>query len=134
MKKNKQLQKLIQELLDLSFSDGRVIDSKVVKSLKLLKSLPGSQSIFALTEYLKGLRRLQKRYTLYIESPIKLSKGQVYKIKKTVEKKSKVTKVVVDMSPELIAGIRFRIGDQIWEDSILSRIQEVKEVITGGYL
>lgn len=134
MKKIKQLQKLAKQLVDISFSNGKMIDSKVVKSLKLLKSLPRSESIPVLTEYLKGLRRLQKQYTLYIESPIKLSRKDISKIKKSVAKRVKITNMAVNINPDLIAGIRLKIGDEIWEDSVMDRIRQVKEAIIGRYI
>ncbi len=132
MKKNKDLQKLVKKLVKLSFADGKILESRVVNSLKLLKSLPRSKSIFALSEYLKYLKQLQKQYTLHIESASKLSQNNINQAKKAIGKRSKITKVVVDVNPELLGGVRFKLGDKIWGDTILDRLEQVREAIVNG--
>lgn len=131
MKKDRQLSKLIKELICASFSDGKIIERQVVKSIKILKSLPVSKSILAISEFLKGLKRKEREHTMYIETAIPLSAPQVNKMKKIVEKKIKITKIVVNMNPEILGGFKLRIGDEIWDESVLGKINQVKEAIRG---
>ena len=131
MKKSKSLIKLIRKLAEESFKDGKIIESQVVKSIKALKSLPTSDAVLALSEYLKDLKRIERGHTMYIETAFPLSPAQVKKMKKIVEKRNKIAKVLVNINEEIIGGFKLRIGDEIWDESVLGKIKEVKEAIHG---
>ncbi len=131
MKIRKQLQKTVNKLVDLSFKEGRILETQVTKSIKILKSLPKSEAIQALSEYLKSLKRKEREHTLYIETTIALSPIQVNRMKKIIEKKVKITKVSVNINPEILGGFKLRIGDEIWDESVAGKIQQVKETIGG---
>lgn len=141
MKKNKQLDKSIKLLLDSSFKDGHIIESKVIKSIKLLKSMPEYLAIEALSKYLSGLKRLQRQHTLYIETTVPLSIPQLKKVQKIVEKKAmpagrqvKITKVITSINPEILGGFKLKVGDEVWDESFVSRINQVKEAINGRHI
>lgn len=129
MKIKKQLQKTVSRLVDLSFKDGRIVESQVVKSIKVLKSLPGAGAIVSLTEYLKALKRKEREHTLYIETTIPLSPAQINRIKGVIEKKVVITKVLVNINADILGGFKLRIGDEIWDESVAGKIQQVKEAI-----
>ncbi len=138
MKKNKQLLRIVKHLIDESFSDGKIVEGQVVKSIKILKNLPTSKSIYAMMEYLKGLKRKEREHTMYIETAISLSSVLVNKMRKIVEKKIlpagrqvKINKVLVNINPEILGGFKLKIGDEIWDESILGKINQVKEAIRG---
>ncbi len=127
----KQLQKTVRKLVDLSFKEDRMSEVSVTRSIKILKSLPGSEAIQALSEYLKALRRREREHTMYVETVIPLSPTQIKRMRKIVEKKVRITKVLVNINPEILGGFKLRIGDEIWDESILGKIMQVKEVING---
>lgn len=131
MKKDKHLNKVVKKFVEASFKDGKMIETQVSKSIKILKLLSNSQAILALTEYLKQLKRQERKYTLYIESAIAPSSVQIKKIKKVVERKTRISKVLVNVNPEILGGFKLKIGDEIWDESILGKINQVKEVISG---
>lgn len=128
----RQLQKMVNKLAIVSFKDGRIIESSVTRSIKLLKLQPKSQAIPALLEYLKSLKRKQRQHTLYIETVIPLSQNHLNKIKKIVDRKVKVTKIVTKINPEILGGFRLQVGDEVWDESILAKLKQVKEVIIYG--
>lgn len=128
----KYLQKRIQKLAESSFSDGKMTESQVVKSIKVLKSLPRYEAIQALSEYLTLIKREERKHTLHIETVIPLIPSQLTKIKKIIEKKVKVTKVITSINPEILGGFKLKIGDEVWDESILSKINKVKEAIVHG--
>lgn len=132
MKRNKQIEKLITKLVESSFQDGKLVESQVIKSIKLLKSLSKSQAIFALSEYLKGIKRKERQHTMYIETVIPLSPIQVKKAKKILEKKFKITKIITNVNLEILGGFKLRVGDEVWDESILGKINQVKEAIVNG--
>lgn len=131
MRINKQLQKIVNKLVDTSFKDGRMLEIQVTRSIKVLRALPKYLAIQALKEYLKALKRKEREHTLYIEATINLSPIQINKVKKFVEKEKKITKVLVSINPEILGGFKLRIGDQIWDESVVGKIQQVKEAISG---
>ena len=57
--KPKLLQNLVRKLVEAGFKNGIMVESQVIKAMKLLKSLPRSQAIFALSEYLASRRPTQ---------------------------------------------------------------------------
>lgn len=132
MKKNKELQKAVEQLLEASFRDGKMLENQVAKSIRILKSLPRSQAIMALSEYLKNLKRKEGEHTMYIETTIPLSPAQLKKARKTVEKRAKITKVLVNINPEILGGFRIRVGDEIWDETVSGKIQKVKEALANG--
>jgi len=141
MKKNKQLDKSIELLLDSSFKEGTVIESKVVRSIKILKSMPKYLAIEALSKYLLELKRLQRQHTLYIETTVSLSTIQIKKVQRIVEKKAKtigkqinITKVITSINPEILGGFKLKIGDEVWDETFVSKINQVKEAISGRHI
>lgn len=132
MKKSKLLQKTLTRLVEASFKEGKIVENQVIKSIKALKSLPRYEAIQALSEYLKQLRRKEREHTMFIETVIPLSPTQIKKAKKIVEKKIKITKVKVFINPHILGGFKLKIGDEVWDESILGKIQKVKEAILSG--
>lgn len=129
--RKKYLQKMINKLAAISFRDGSLVESQVVKTIKLLKLQPASEAIQALSEYLKRIKRRQRQHTMYVETVIPLSPTQIKKMKKIVEKKVKITKVVTHINPDILGGFKLKVGDNIWDESILGKINQVKEAIRG---
>ena len=125
----KQLQKVVKQLVKVSFIDGKMVESNIIKSIKILKSQCKSQAILALSEYLRALKRKQREHTLFIETTSPLSVGQINKILKAVEKQVKITKVVTQINPEILGGFKLKIGDAIWDESLMGKIKQVKETI-----
>lgn len=130
--RNKHLQKLVRKLTEVSFKDGKMLESQVTKSIINLKSLPRFQAIESLTEYLKELKRLERQHTMFIESVVPLSSIQLRKIKKIMEKKTKITKVVTQINPSLLGGFILKVGDEVWDQSILDKLSQIKEVIVNS--
>lgn len=132
MKKSKLLQKTITKLVEVSFKDGKIVEYQVTKSIKLLKSLSKTEAIWTLSEYLKGIKRLERKHTMYLETAIPLSPLQIQKAKKIIDRKVKITKVKVNINPDILGGFKLKIGDSIWDESILGKINQVKEAIASG--
>lgn len=125
------LEKIAKKLADLSFKDGRIQEVQVSKSIKTLKLLPKSESILALGEYLNAVRRMERKFTMVVETSVALSDVIVKKMRKIMEKKNKITKVVVNINPEILGGFKLKIGDEVYDETILSKINQVKEAIRG---
>ena len=133
MKKSKLLQKTINKLVEGSFKEGKLAENQVVRSIRLLKSLPKYEAIGALSEYLNGIKRIMRKHTMYIETVTPLSPKQVIKAKKIVEKRYLITKVVTNINPEILGGFKLRVGDEVWDQTLSGKIRQIKEAILGGF-
>lgn len=138
MKKKEQLQKIIKQLIRRSFVDGKIIESQVVKSIRILKSLSPKDAIFALSEFLNEIKRQQREHTMYLETATPLSTSQLIKMKKIVQRRSlpagrqvKITKIITNVNSEILGGFKLKIGDEVWDESIAGKIKQLKEVIGG---
>ena len=132
MKNTKQLQKVIEKLVEKSFFDGKIKEAQVFKSIKSLKSLHKIQAIWALSEYLKALKRKERQHTMYLETAIPLSPSQIQKARRIVERKVKISKVKVDVNPEILGGFKLRVGDEVWDESLVGKLNQVKEELIHG--
>ncbi|MEK7617261.1 MAG: F0F1 ATP synthase subunit delta [Patescibacteria group bacterium] len=132
MKKSKLLQKTIIKLVEASFKDGKMLESQITRSIKLLKSLPKADAIRALSEYLKQLKRKERAHTMVLETAINLSPAQINRARKIIDKKVKITKVKVNINPEILGGFRLRVGDEVWDESLVGKLNQVKEVVSHG--
>lgn len=129
MKQDKQLKKIILNSVQQSFNNGRLLEAQVVRHIKLYKSLPTSQAISALTEYLKGIKRKLRQHTLVVETTCPLSLKQVEKIKRIVSKKYQITRLESKINQDILGGVKFRMGDDIYDESIQSRVTQLREVL-----
>lgn len=131
MKKNKKLKKLVERCVGLCCSEGRINEKKALKVINSLKSLPQEDAIFAISEFLKGLKGEKNKHSLVIESSIPLSKPEIEKISRQFKKDYKFSDVKNITNPSLYGGLKIKIGDYVFEDSIQSRIKQVGGIIHG---
>lgn len=124
MKKDQRLQKIVEQLVQ---------HSTVARSIKILKSLPRPQAIWAMSEYLKILKRQERAHTMYLETVIPLSLSHINKVKKIIEKRIKINKVITQVNPQILGGFKLRVGDEVWDETLLNKIYQVKEVISGRF-
>lgn len=127
----RQLQKTVIKLVEASFKEGKLLESQVAKSIKILKTLPQSEAIQALSQYLEGVKREERKHTLYIETAVDLTSLQVKKVKKVIEKKVKITKTLVYVNPDILGGFKIKIGDEVWDETVAGKINQVKEALSG---
>ncbi|MDP3973877.1 MAG: F0F1 ATP synthase subunit delta [Candidatus Daviesbacteria bacterium] len=130
MKKNKDLKKLVEICCRSCFHEGRINEKKALSILKDLKSLPRSQAIFAVSEFLKGLKKRQDQATLVIESSVPLSKPQYRSIVKKMKKEFLINEAKNIVNPEILGGFKIKIGDTVLDYSLSNKISQVREAIS----
>lgn len=132
MKIPKQLRKVVEQAVKNSAEDGKIMENQVKKYVTAFKKLSRSEAVAALSLYLKGIKRILGQHTLVVESAEKPSFHQVQMIKKTLNTKYIIHNTKLQLNPSLLGGIRVKIGDTIFEDSIRSRINQIKGVIKNA--
>ena len=83
----------------------------------------------AIQLYLKGLKRKIAENTLVVESAVKLSGNELKSVEKMLKREVYVTEQQIN--PSLLGGLRLKIGDELLDFSIKSKINQVKERIQG---
>ncbi len=131
MKNKKQLRKLVQKMVEASIKDGILQDKKVTFFLKEIKKLSLATSIFILSEYKKRLLFELSKHTLVVESAMDVNILELNKIKEELKGFGRIVKTEVKINPELIGGLRVKLGDIIFDDSIKSRIAQIGGMIHG---
>lgn len=132
MKYRKQIKTLVDKVIKASFKDGRLIEARAINFVKLFKAQPRMEAIKLLSEFLKRVRIEMNSTTLLVESVIPLSKKQKDLIKKKFSSKFNITNSQFKITPQILGGLKIRVGDHIYDDSIQARIHQVKEAIAGN--
>lgn len=128
--KNKQITKLVDQLMKTSFKeDGEVMSDKINEHVKTLKDLPIPQSIMALSEYMRRIKSEVQKSTLTIESVVPLLPVEVKSIVSAIKADHQVNDIQSIINPSLLGGIKVRIGDVIYDDSITNKILQLGEEI-----
>lgn len=129
MKEKKKLKKIAAKTVKLTFHQGKVNVMTAEEVIRVLKTLPRAQAIYAISKFLKGLRRRGGGTTAVIESATPVSRRQLGNIVKNLSREHVVTEVRNQINPQILGGIKVKIGDTILDYSILDRISQVGRVI-----
>lgn len=131
-KLDKRLTKIVNKMAEDSFSvEGSLEEKKTFNYVHVLKSLPRFQAIVALSQYLKMIKMGLSKTTLDIESVISLTDVQVKEVVASIKAKQLVLVVNTKTNDSLFGGLRVKIGDVVYDDSVSQRIAQLKGAING---
>jgi F0F1-type ATP synthase delta subunit len=130
------LDRRVRKIVDLMVkdsvaADGKINEEKAAEYIKVLKLLAKAESIAALSEFLKRLKSEIARTTLEIETTIPLSTQQIKQIADVVRTDYSVSEVKTTINSSLFGGLKIKIGDVVYDDSIRCKFQQLKGVIGG---
>lgn len=131
MKKNLKIKKTVQKAVDNSFKDGRLDGVRVRQYIATLKNTQKIEGVLFLKEYYKRLQNEVRNKTLLIESPSPLQNDQMERISGYFKKNYPVYRIEVKLNPSLLGGIRVKIADIVFDDTVSSKIEEVGKRIGG---
>lgn len=129
--KNKKLDKIINNLVAASFVKDKLDNAFVKKTTLNLKKLKSNEAIYALEKYQKGLLRKIDETTLTIESEIKLSPGEINKIKKDLNSQYRILDTKFQLNPDLLGSLKLKIGDNLLDYSLKNNIKQLGDAIRG---
>ncbi len=128
MKINKEIRQLSRHLLRASFTDGQLDKGRVAALVKSLIEKKPRNYIATLDAYKRLLRlEIQKR-SATIESASELSPDAGRQIVENLKRRygtDLATEFVV--SPELLGGMRIRVGSDVWDSSVRNRLQRLAQ-------
>jgi len=130
MKSIKTLKKQAIKAAQLSFKLGNLDEGVAKKFISAFKALPMNEAVVMLNSYLSAVKRAISKTTLTITSASKLSGPQVKDVTGAF-KSYKVLQTSEELSPSLLGGIKVRIGDVIFDNSVRSKINQIKEALVS---
>ena len=128
MKINKEIRQRSRELLRESFTDGQLDRGKIAAGVDSLVAEKPRQFLAVLEHYKRLLRlEVEKRHAR-IESATQLSPEVSSKVASNLKSKygnDLTTEFVVN--PELLGGIRVRVGSNVWDGTVRNRLQRLQQ-------
>jgi F-type H+-transporting ATPase subunit delta len=122
--------KVAQVLLNQSIGDnGRIDSDKVSAILSELRENPPAKHI----EILKRFGFLVRRHMSSYQVSLEFKGGDGSEIASNLSKKSFIDENASEVQaidcPSLIAGFRVKVGDDVYEDSIANRLNNVRKAL-----
>ena len=128
MKRDKKITQLAKKLVELSKDNGVVTDAKVSEVLAGLKQVQHRHHLTVLKTFLSYLRREVALQTAVVSTPGALSDDALKAIEATYSKiYGRPISAVTQQDTSLIAGVRVRVGDDVYDASVAGRLQRLAE-------
>lgn len=123
---------IAKRLVEISLNEeGRVDPEKISLILAELRNKPMSHSLPVLRNFLSLIKTKINSYEGYLEKADPSSDSSSNLISENISQAhGKRIDFVIEENNSLIAGFRLRIGDDVYEDSIASRIARLKKSLT----
>lgn len=117
-----------KKLVTLSLENNRVSEERVAAILQTLKSNPPRRFEEILEKYLLKIRNELRKENAIIEHSGPLSESAVKVIKDNLSKfYNRDIRVTMVNDPALLAGLRIRVADDVWDTSVLGRLEKLTE-------
>ena len=130
MIRDQKITKLAKKLLELSKDSGVVTESKVGEVLAGLQQVHPRHHLTVLKTFLNYLRREVALQTAVVSTPTKLSDDALKAIEVQFSKLyNRPVSAVTQRDTNLIAGVRVRVGDDVYDASVAGRLQRLAESV-----
>ncbi len=130
MIRDQKITKLAKKLLELSKDSGVVTESKVTEVLAGLRQVQHRHHLTVLKTFLNYLRREVALQTAVVSTPTKLSDDALKAIEVQFSKLyNRPVSAVTQTDTNLIAGVRVRVGDDVYDASVAGRLQRLAESV-----
>ena len=130
MKRDQKITKLAKKLVELSKDSGVVTESKVAEVLAGLQQVQHRHHLAVLKTFLNHLRREVALQTAVVSTPTGLSDDAINAIEVQFSKLyNRSVNAVTQPDTSLIAGVRVRVGDDVYDASVAGRLQRLAESV-----
>ena len=130
MKRDQKITKLAKKLVELSMDNGVVTESKVGEVLAGFQQVQHRHHLAVLKTFLNYLRREVALQTAVVSTPTGLSGDALNAIEVQFSKLyNRPVNVVTQPDTSLIAGVRVRVGDDVYDASVAGRLQRLAESV-----
>jgi len=128
MKINKEIRQISKQLLRASFTDGQLDRGRIASLVQSLIDKKPRHYVDILENYKRLIRlEVEKRHAR-IESATQLNSETSSRILKNLKQKygKDLTSEFV-VNPELLGGMRIRLGSDVWDGSVRDRLERLKQ-------
>ena len=130
MKRDQKIIKLAKKLVELSKDNGVVTESKVVEVLSGLQQVQHRHHLTVLKTFLNYLRREVALQTAVVSTPAGLCDDALGAIEAQFSRLyNRPVNAVTQQDTSLIAGVRVRVGDDVYDASVAGRLQRLAESV-----
>ena len=128
MKINKETRQVSRQLLRSSFTDGQLDRGRMSQLVKTLIEQKPRNYLKILDAYKRLLRLEVEKRSATIESATELAPEASAQLVQNLRRKyglDLATNFVVN--PELLGGMRIRVGSDVWDSSVRNRLQRLQQ-------
>ena len=130
MKRDQKITKLAKKLVELSKDNGVVTESKVGEVLAGFRQVQHRHYLAVLKTFLNYLRREVALQTAVVSTPAGLSDDTLSAIEAQFSKLyNRPVGAITQQDTSLIAGVRVRVGDDVYDASVAGRLQRLAESV-----
>lgn len=128
MKRDKKITQFAKKLVELSKEGGIVTEARVSEVLKALKKAQHRSHLAVLKTFLVCIRREIAQQTAVVSTPATLSEESLKFIEAYFTKQyGRPINAVLEKDDTLIAGVRVRVGDDVYDGSVAGHLQRLAE-------
>lgn len=130
MKISKEARKLSRELFQHSFTDGRLDQAKVKTIAAKIAEAKPRYYIDILKDYQRLVRLEVEKHHAIIESATQLDRRIAEQLEKSLRARyGEDMTTEFKVAPELIGGLRIKLGSDVWDSSVRGRLNRLENEI-----
>jgi len=128
MKINKEIRQLSREMLRASFTDGQLDPGRISSVIDSVTARKPRNYINVLKNYRRLLRLEVEKRRARIETASEMDPATQSEVVTNLKKKygSDLTPEFV-VNPELLGGMRIRVGSDVWDGSVRNRLERLQQ-------
>jgi len=128
MKINREIRQLSREMLRASFTDGQLDPGRISSLVDSLIARKPRHYLDVLKNYRRLLRLELEKRQAKIETANEMDSATSSELVSNLKKKygSDLTTEVV-VNPELLGGMRIRVGSDVWDGTVRNRLERLQQ-------
>jgi len=128
MKINKEIRQLSREMLRASFTDGQLDPDRISSVIESVITRKPRNYMNVLKNYKRLLRLEVEKRRARIETASEMGPATQSEVVTNLKKKygSDLTPEFV-VNPELLGGMRIRVGSDVWDGSVRNRLEQLQQ-------
>lgn len=127
MKISKEARRTSRQLFRACFADGKLDESRARSVVSLVIEKKPRGYIGVLGNFARLMRHEAERQSALVESATPLSDDMRYQLKAGLTKKyGRELTLDFSVKPELLGGIRVKVGSDVWDGSVKARLEALK--------
>ena len=128
MKINREIRQLSREMLRASFTDGQLDSGRISSLVDSLIAKKPRHYVDVLKNYRRLLRLELEKRQAKIETATEMDSATSSELVSNLKKKygSDLTTEVV-VNPELLGGMRIRVGSDVWDGTVRNRLERLQQ-------